>query len=330
MSTTQLLVVDDDSRYAASVCELLRLDGHTAGFEVDGVRALERIRTDDIAVLILDLDMPGVSGVDVLQALQAQSARPRTIVVSGIGEIDRIAPALRFTPHDYLAKPYDPKQLLASVRGALAGIRRDADNRARLAEQAIGRLTSGIAHDFNNILADVIGYTELSLGSATGTEYLKEVLAAGQRARDLISQILMLTRRDDDDAPSGSAAPIERTGRIVVVDHEVAVGDCIGDVLTNAGYDVAVFSDAATAVDHIEAAGRDVALVLADQALPQISGAQFAQRVHAMAGAPPVVVMVGYADRAERHCTPVLNKPFRIAELLDAVATFSRRAGADQ
>lgn len=322
MSNTQLLVVDDDARYAQSVCELLRLDGHSVVCEVDGVRALQRISVGDIAVLILDLDMPGVSGIDVLRAMQSRMSGLKTIVVSGSADIDKIAPVLRFAPFDYLAKPYDPRHLLTSVRDALACIARDGDLHTSFSDQAIARLTGGIAHDLNNILADIIGHTELSLGSAPDASHLNEVLAAGQRARDLISQILMLTQDDD---LRRAQRPV-RTGRIVVVDHEASVADCIADVLKRAGYDVLVFSDAAAALDHIEVAGCDVVLTLTDQALPQISGEQFAERVRAQTDAPPVVIMVGYADRAERYCTPVLKKPFRVAELLDIVETVARRA----
>jgi DNA-binding NtrC family response regulator len=92
MSNTQLLVVDDDARYAQSVCELLRLDGHSVVCEVDGVRALQRIGVGDIAVLILDLDMPGVSGIDVLRALQTRMSDLKTIIVSGIADIEKIVP----------------------------------------------------------------------------------------------------------------------------------------------------------------------------------------------------------------------------------------------
>jgi DNA-binding response OmpR family regulator len=320
MSSTQLLVVDDDARYAASVCELLRLDGHSVVCEVDGVRALERIGVGDIAVLILDLDMPGVSGIDVLRALQTRMTGPKTIIVSGSADIDKITPVLRFGPFDYLAKPYDPKHLLTSVRGALACIGRDGDIRTSIADEAIARLTAGIAHDFNNILADIIGHTELALGSATDSSHLKEVLAAGQRARDLISQILTLTRH----GATTTAKPNARTGRIVIVDHEVSVSDCIAEVLKREGYDVAVFSDAAAAHDYLETSGDDVVLALADQALPQSSGEQFVERLRAQTDAPPVVIMVGYADRAERYYTPVLKKPFRVAELLDVVDTVRR------
>ena len=100
MSTTQLLVVDDDARYAQSVCELLRLDGHSVECEVDGARALQRIGVGDIAVLILDLDMPGVSGIDVMRAVQTRMSGLKTIIVSGSADIDKIAPVLRFSPFD--------------------------------------------------------------------------------------------------------------------------------------------------------------------------------------------------------------------------------------
>lgn len=323
MSATQVLVVDDDARYAASVCELLRTDGHAVAFEVDGARALERIQADEIPVLILDLDMPGVSGVDVLKALQTRTQRPKTIIVSGVADVEKLTPVLRLGSYDYFAKPYDPKHLLTSVRDAFVCIRRDGDNRARLEARATDRLAGAIAHDLNNILADIIGYTELALGSTTGTGHLKEVLTAGQRTRDLISQILMFTRRDPAD--TGAAVSDLPTGRVVIVDHEVSIGDSIGDVLHRVGYNVAVFSDAAAALDHIAASSPDVALVLTDQALPQIPGAQFAERLRELPDAPPVVIMVGYADRADRQCAPVLNKPFRVGELLDVVRAKARR-----
>ena len=69
--------------------------------------------------------------------------------------------------------------------------------------ESIGQLAGGIAHDFNNILAAVIGYTEMALDeveSGTGvSEDLEEVLTAGNRARELVQQILAFARQDDED-----------------------------------------------------------------------------------------------------------------------------------
>src|SRR5690606_39108154 len=69
--------------------------------------------------------------------------------------------------------------------------------------EAIGTLAGGIAHDFNNILGAILGYSELAMAYATQDErlksYLNEVVAAGNRARDLVKQILAFSRRSEKD-----------------------------------------------------------------------------------------------------------------------------------
>jgi len=69
--------------------------------------------------------------------------------------------------------------------------------------EAMGTLAGGIAHDFNNILGAILGYSELAMAQGTHDlrlkSYLQEVLAAGQRARDLVKQILTFSRRSERD-----------------------------------------------------------------------------------------------------------------------------------
>jgi len=71
--------------------------------------------------------------------------------------------------------------------------------------EAVGRLTAGIAHDFNNLLASILGYADLALETATEqndaemTRYLTEVITEGEKARDLIKQMLAFSRADADD-----------------------------------------------------------------------------------------------------------------------------------
>ncbi|WJW74385.1 GAF domain-containing protein [Thiohalobacter sp. IOR34] len=80
--------------------------------------------------------------------------------------------------------------------------------------EAIGQLTGGIAHDFNNILASIMGYTGLALerfapdGEGKLAEYLAEVYRAGERARDLIAQMLAFSRSGANDASPLNLAPM--------------------------------------------------------------------------------------------------------------------------
>jgi PAS domain S-box-containing protein len=135
MSTAQVLVVDDDVRHAASVRELLCAHGYSVEFEIEGAKGLRRIKSDPIDVLILDLDMPNMSGMDVLQAIGSDNNGLKTIVVSGESHVEKITPILRLGAYDYLPKPYEPEQLLASVRNALTRTRLERENRAMLDEK---------------------------------------------------------------------------------------------------------------------------------------------------------------------------------------------------
>jgi PAS domain S-box-containing protein len=108
-----------------------------------------------------------------------------------------------------------------TVVGTL-GICRDINEKKRLENQllrsqkveAIGTLASGIAHDFNNVLSAVIGYTELGIADLAdghpSSGHLHEVLKAGNRARDLVSQILTFTRQDGQDLKPTKISPIVR------------------------------------------------------------------------------------------------------------------------
>ena len=106
--------------------------------------------------------------------------------------------------------------------------RSQLDERVRLEAQleqarrmeAIGQLAGGIAHDFNNILASIIGYTELAqmgLGEgAAESGYLAQVIGAGERARDLIAQLLNFSRSGDGDPrPVRIATEVEGVARML-------------------------------------------------------------------------------------------------------------------
>jgi len=94
--------------------------------------------------------------------------------------------------------------------------RRRMDERMQQAQkmEAVGQLTAGIAHDFNNILASIIGYTDLAMTRCVGEgqekleEYLAQVYRAGERARDLIQQMLTFSRTSDSKSKPLNPVPL--------------------------------------------------------------------------------------------------------------------------
>ncbi|MCB1686074.1 MAG: response regulator, partial [Pseudomonadales bacterium] len=130
-----ILIVDDDPAHGASVRDLLAAHQHSAVCTTDNHAVLERLAEHDYSVLILDLNMPGVTGVDILETLQRTRHNVKTIVLSGEKSLSTVTPILRLGAYDYLAKPFEPQQLLTSVENALGRSRLEQENMA-LAQQA--------------------------------------------------------------------------------------------------------------------------------------------------------------------------------------------------
>ncbi|MEZ5560482.1 MAG: response regulator [Pseudomonadales bacterium] len=125
-----ILILDDDAAHAASVRDLLAVRGHRAEICTDPGTGLERLARGDVQVLLLDINMPGITGLDVLGYLRDHDLDVKTIVVSGESALDNLTPILRLGAYDFLSKPYDPQQLLLSVGNAMDRCRLEAANRA--------------------------------------------------------------------------------------------------------------------------------------------------------------------------------------------------------
>lgn len=119
-----VLVVDDDEGVRTGVTWALEADGFTVTSVDNGIAALDSIDTSPPSVVVLDLSLPGIGGLDVLRRLRASeesSARQRlaVIVLSGRdGETDRIV-GLDLGADDYLVKPFSPLELSARIRSLL-------------------------------------------------------------------------------------------------------------------------------------------------------------------------------------------------------------------
>jgi len=118
----RVLVVDDDERVRTVVSWQLEADGYAVTQARDGAAALEHIATDRPDLMVLDLSMPGVGGLDVLRRVRGAPGATGTlpvIVLSGrSGETDRIV-GLDLGADDYLVKPFSPGELAARVRSVL-------------------------------------------------------------------------------------------------------------------------------------------------------------------------------------------------------------------
>ncbi|MEP7059343.1 MAG: response regulator transcription factor [Actinomycetota bacterium] len=118
----RLLVVEDEPSLAESVRYNLEREGYEVIVAGDGRTALDRFRADAPALVILDLMLPEISGLDVCRAIRAESEVPIIIVTAKDAEADKVT-GLELGADDYVTKPFSVRELISRVR---AQLRRDA------------------------------------------------------------------------------------------------------------------------------------------------------------------------------------------------------------
>jgi two-component system CheB/CheR fusion protein len=112
----RVLVVEDNLDAVHSLVVLLRQDGHTVDFAINGYAALEVARELRPEVVLLDLGLPGLDGFDVCRRLKSAFAEVRIIAVTAYASDEHRARALAAGCDLHVGKPYDPQRLLALVR----------------------------------------------------------------------------------------------------------------------------------------------------------------------------------------------------------------------
>ena len=130
----QILLVDDDLAHATSVQSLLAAHDFASAIETDGAKAISRLCDGAFRVLILDLNMPGTTGFDVLAGVAEANLDVKSIVLSGESAVATVTPILRLGAYEYLTKPFEPQQLLTSVANALGHFELERQNQQMAAK----------------------------------------------------------------------------------------------------------------------------------------------------------------------------------------------------
>jgi len=124
----RVLVVDDDVELCELVKEFLEPEGLQVEAVHNGNRGLERALTGEHALVVLDVMLPGMNGLDVLRKLRASSTVPVLLLTARGQDVDRIV-GLELGADDYLPKPFNPRELVARIRAILRRTRSEAGER---------------------------------------------------------------------------------------------------------------------------------------------------------------------------------------------------------
>ena len=118
MSATKVLVVDDEPTVREVVVGYLRRDGHDVAEAADGNAALQLLDAEPPDLVVLDMMLPGVNGLDILRQVRSTSDIPVIMLTARAEESDRVA-GLELGAADNVVKPFSPRELAARVNGVL-------------------------------------------------------------------------------------------------------------------------------------------------------------------------------------------------------------------
>jgi DNA-binding response OmpR family regulator len=159
----RVLVVDDDVTVREVVVSYLRAGGHAVVEAADGADALREMRSDPADLVVLDLMMPGIDGLEVCRRLRASGDVPIIMLTALGAEVDRVV-GLESGADDYVTKPFSPRELVLRVEALLRRV-------GEKARPETGSVTDG------DLVVDS-GRHEVTLGG--------EVLALTSREFDLL------------------------------------------------------------------------------------------------------------------------------------------------
>ncbi len=150
-----ILLADDDSTIRSSLFHFLTQQGHTVETVVDGREAIEELGRQTFHVVLSDIQMPHVDGIELLKKIRANPDLKETEVVlfTGFGEIRNAVEAIKLGAHDYMLKPIDVEELVINLKriGDYLNIRREHRRLSENFENEIEKATRGIRQELHSL-----------------------------------------------------------------------------------------------------------------------------------------------------------------------------------
>jgi len=117
----KILIIDDDSVFVSQLTELLHKEGYKVGFALNAENGMKMLASTNYDIIILDLYMPRIDGMEVLKELKSTKSLSLIPVLMSTSEADRdiVLEALRIGADDYIVKPIDIDMILEKIYGLL-------------------------------------------------------------------------------------------------------------------------------------------------------------------------------------------------------------------
>ena len=121
MSTARIVVIDDEEIVRISCSRTLKPEGHDVRLAKNGQEGLSMLAAEPADLVLTDLKMPEIDGIDVLTVVKKEWPSTEVIIMTGYQTVETAVKSIKLGAFDYIEKPFTPDSLLAVVTKALAG-----------------------------------------------------------------------------------------------------------------------------------------------------------------------------------------------------------------
>jgi DNA-binding response OmpR family regulator len=180
----KILIVDDDAELRANLSEILKNKGYETYEAFSGEEAIKKTETKDFDVILLDLMMPGISGMDVLMELRKVKPKTKIIMITAFATIDNAVEAIKKGASDYISKPFKVAELDATIRQVIEEAKFDMRAEKLDLDYTISSLSNPIRRKIIKLLHHNKGMRLMELTRALGIEDHTKVIFHLRMLRD--------------------------------------------------------------------------------------------------------------------------------------------------
>lgn len=143
----QILLVEDDRSLANGLCKALRNEGFTVNHVAEGKAALHVVATETPEIIVLDLGLPDMDGLDILRQLRSSGSQTPVLVLTARSSIDARVTGLDLGADDYLPKPFEIPELIARLRVIERRLSTSIESMIRIRDVTLDTLTRQVARN---------------------------------------------------------------------------------------------------------------------------------------------------------------------------------------
>ena len=188
-----ILVVDDDESIRDSCTQILTKDGYKAETAKDGSSGLEQIKEKKPDLVLIDLKMPGINGLEVLEKTREIDPNIIAVVITGYATVESAVEAMKIGAYDFLPKPFTPDELRIIIKRGLERRKLIQETESLRREKKLmeENFITMVSHQLRSPLVVILQYFEVILGGMVGevSEKQKEMI---QKAQSRLENLMNL------------------------------------------------------------------------------------------------------------------------------------------